>query len=105
MNSIAAKAVGIGNVTAWKWRKDPAFDKQYREATREAMHQAAALLQGAAREAVETLRAILSNGESEAARVSAARAILEMAVKAAELEDVQQRLDALEQAGKERETR
>ena len=98
----AAKVVGIGNVTAWKWRKDPAFVEQYREATREAMHQAAALLQGAAREAVETLRAILSKAESEAARVSAARTILEMAIKAADLEDVQHRLDALEQAAEER---
>ena len=53
------------------------------------MHQAAALLQGAAREAVETLRAILSKAESEAARVSAARTILDMALKAADLEDVQ----------------
>jgi hypothetical protein len=68
------------------------------------MHQAAALLQGAAREAVETLRAILSKAESEAARVSAARTILDMALKAADLEDVQQRLDALEQVVEERRT-
>ena len=68
------------------------------------MHQAAALLQGAAREAVETLRAILSKAESEAARVSVARTILDMALKAAGLEDVQQRLDALEQAVDERRT-
>jgi hypothetical protein len=69
------------------------------------MHQAAALLQGAAREAVETLRAILSEGKSEAARVSAARIILEMALKAADLDDIQGRLDALEQALEERTTR
>ncbi|HEY6346890.1 MAG TPA: hypothetical protein VIY49_35815 [Bryobacteraceae bacterium] len=100
----AAKAVGIGNVTAWKWRKDPPFDDQYREATRDAMHRAAALLQGAAREAVDTLREIQSEGKSEAARVSAARTILEMALKAADLEDVQRRLDTLEQVVKERKT-
>jgi hypothetical protein len=100
----AAEMVGIGNETASQWRKDPAFAERYRVATREAMRQAAALLQGAAREAVDTLRAIQSKGESEAARVSAARAVLEMAVKAAELEDVQQRLDSLERTFKERET-
>ncbi|HEY6345584.1 MAG TPA: transposase family protein [Bryobacteraceae bacterium] len=94
----AAKAVGIGDTTAWRWRNDPAFAGRYREATREAMRHAAAILQGAAREAVDTLRAILSKGESEAARVSAARTILEMAFKAADVEDIQQRLDALEQA-------
>jgi hypothetical protein len=75
----AAEAVGIGNLTASQWRKDPAFAERYRESTREAMRQAAARLQGAA------------------------RAILEMAVKAADLEDVQQRLDALEETLKERE--
>jgi hypothetical protein len=98
----AAKAVGIGDVTAWRLRKDPAFAERYREATREMTRHAAALLQGAACEAVETLREIQSKGESEAARVSAARTILEMALKAADLEDVQQRLDALEQVAKER---
>jgi hypothetical protein len=99
----AAEMVGIGNVTAWQWRRYPAFAERYREATREAMRQATALLHGAAREAVGTLRAIQSNGESEAARVSAARTILEMAVKA-DMEDIQQRLDSLEQAFDERET-
>ena len=94
----AAKAVGIGHVTAWRWLKDPAFAQRYREATRETVRHAAALLQGAAREAVATLRDIQTNGTSEAARVSAARTILEMAFKAADVEDIQQRLDALEQA-------
>jgi hypothetical protein len=100
----AAKTVGIGDVTAWRWRNDPAFAERYREATRESMRHAAALLQGAAREAVDTLREIQSKAESEAARVSAARTILDMALKAADLEDVQRRLDALEQAVKERNT-
>ncbi|HEY6340444.1 MAG TPA: hypothetical protein VIY49_03045 [Bryobacteraceae bacterium] len=94
----AAKAVGIGHVTSWRWLKDPAFAERYREATRGATRQAAALLQGAARQAVATLREIQSKGASEAARVSAARTILEMAFKAADVEDIQQRLDTLEQA-------
>ena len=94
----AAKAVGIGHVTAWRWLKDPAFAERYREATRMATRHAAALLQAAAREAVANLREIQSKGASEAARVSAARTILEMAFKAADVEDIQQRLDELEQA-------
>jgi hypothetical protein len=98
----AAEILGIRNVTAWRWRNDPAFAERYRGAAREAMSQAVALLQGAAREAVGTLRTIQSKGESEAARVSAARTILEMAVKA-DMEDIQQRLDSLEQAFDERE--
>lgn len=94
----AAKSVGIGNATAWRWMKDPKFTEEYREARREAMRHTTARLQEAAREAVECLRKVQRTGESESARVSAARTILEQALKAVDLEDVQQRLDTLEQA-------
>jgi hypothetical protein len=88
------------DVTAWRWMKDRAFGDQYREARREAMRHTTARLQGAALESVDALREIQRCGESESARVSAARTILEQALKAADLEDVQQRLDALEQGVK-----
>jgi hypothetical protein len=101
----AAKAVGIGDVTAWKWGKDPAFAERYREATREVMRHTSARLQEATRVAVDCLREITENKKEPASsRVSAARTILEMAAKAADLEDVQRRLDALEQVAKERKT-
>jgi hypothetical protein len=101
----AAKSVGIGDVTAWKWRKDPAFAERYRQATREVMRHTSARLQEATRVALDCLREITENKEEPASsRVSAARTILDMAVKAADLEDVQRRLDALEQAAKERKT-
>jgi hypothetical protein len=64
------------------------------------MRHTTARLQGASLEAVGVLREIQRAGESESARVSAARTILEQALKAADLEDVQHRLDALEQAVK-----
>ena len=64
------------------------------------MRRTTARLQGASLEAVDALREIQHAGESESARVSAARTILEQALKATDLEDVQQRLDALEQVVK-----
>ena len=96
----AARKAGIGDVTAWRWMNDRAFADQYREARREAMRHTTARLQGASLESVDALREIQRSGESESARVSAARTILEQALKAADPEDVQQRLDALEQAVK-----
>jgi hypothetical protein len=51
---------------------------------------------------VDALREIQRSGESESARVSAARTILEQSIKAADLEDVQARLEALEKAIAER---
>jgi hypothetical protein len=101
----AAKSVGIGNATAWRWMKDPKLVEQYREARREAMRHTTARLQEAAREAVECLREVQLTGESESARVSAARTILEQALKAVDLEDVQHRLDALERAAKPQDER
>jgi hypothetical protein len=53
-------------------------------------------VQAAAGQSVETLAELQRSAESEAVRVSAARCILEQAMKAAELGDIQQRLDALE---------
>ena len=92
----AAKAVGISTASALRWRKAEDFIAMYREARREVMRQTSSLLQHASREAVETLRTIQSDGESESARVSAARCILEQSMKAADLEDIQERLDAVE---------
>jgi hypothetical protein len=101
----ATKAVGISEATAWRWMKNPEFAAHYREARREAMRHTTARLQEAAREAVECLREVQRTGESESARVSAARTILEQALKAVDLEDVQQRLDELERAVKPQDER
>src|SRR5581483_8229194 len=101
----AAKAVGISNATAWRWIQDPEVGKEYARARRRAMEHATARIQEAAGEAVECLREVQRSGESESARVSAARTILDTAFKAADLEDVQARLDALEQAIKDKGAR
>jgi CRISPR/Cas system-associated endoribonuclease Cas2 len=99
----AAKSVGIGNATAWRWMQDSAFQGQYQKARREIMRHTTARLQEAAQEAVECLRAVQRDGQSESARVSAARTILEQAVKAVDLEDLTTRVEALErvQSGKD----
>jgi hypothetical protein len=98
----AAKAIGIADTTAARWMKTPEFQAAYREVRREAMRQTTARLQEAAREAVDALREVQRTGESESARVSAARTILEQSIKAADMEDVQARLEALEKAVAER---
>ena len=94
----AAAVTGISNATAWRWMRDPKFIEQYREARREIMRQTTARLQAAGAESVECLRAVQRDGESESARVSAARTILEHALKAVDLEDLTDRVEALERA-------
>jgi transposase len=94
----AAAKVDIGHSTARRWLRDPDFAQQYREARQDCMAQATARLQQATGEAVEGLREVLKKGESEAAKVSAARCILDSALRATELEDIKDRIEALEAA-------
>ncbi len=94
----AAGAAGIGEVTLWRWMQIPEFKEQYRLARREAVSQAVGHLQGACSVAVVALTDISQDVNSPAsARVSAAKSILELALKGVELEDLAVRVEELEQ--------
>jgi hypothetical protein len=67
---------------------------------RDALRHISTRLQEVARESVECLAEVQRTGESESARVSAARCVLEQALRAADTEDVHTRLDILEQTVK-----
>ena len=94
----AADAAGVGEVTLWRWLRVPEFKEQYRLARREAVSQAVGQLQGACSAAVGALTDISQDVNCPAsARVSAARTVLEMALKGVELEDLAVRVEELEQ--------
>jgi phage terminase small subunit len=94
----AARTAGIAEVTAGRWLKAPSFQEAYRTARRHAVQHAIALTKKATSTAVETLEAIMQDPEAPAsARVSAAKAVLETALKGVELEDLESRIAALEQ--------
>ena len=95
--SEAAGAAGIGEVTLWRWTQIPEFKEQYRLARREAVSQAVGHLQGVCSVAVLDLTDIAQDVTCPAsARVSAARTVLEMAIKGVELEDLAARVEELE---------
>jgi len=95
--SEAAGAAGIGDVTLWRWMQIPEFKEQYRLARREAVSQAVGHLQGACSVAVVALKDIAQDVACPAsARVSAARTVLELAIKGIELEDLAARVEELE---------
>ena len=96
----AAESVGIGRVTAWRWMQDPAVVQRLAEARRQGMQHAMTRLQAAASASVVCLCEVQQDGESESARVSAARTVLEMALRAVELGDIEERLERLEQIAK-----
>jgi hypothetical protein len=87
----AAHAASISEPTLWRWLQREDFQTAYRQARREAVSQALAYLQRVAGEAVDTLRAVMQDAQKPAsARVSAARAVLELAIRGVELEDLYQ---------------
>jgi acyl-CoA hydrolase len=99
----AAHHAGIGGRTLLRWLKETAFQAAYREARRAVVQQAITQVQRATGEAVETLRNVMQDRESPAsAKVSAAKTILETAVKGIEIEDLEARIAALEAQGEPR---
>lgn len=93
----AARQSGVAEVTLYRWLKLEVFQCAYRDARRQCVQQAIVQVQQATGEAVKTLRAVMQDADAPAsAKVSAAKAILETAVKAVELEDLEARLAVLE---------
>jgi hypothetical protein len=90
----------VNENTLLRWLKDAAFQTAYRDARRAAVQHAIAQVQQATGEAVATLRTVMQDSESPAsARVSAAKAILETAVKGIDIDDLEVRIAALEALG------
>jgi hypothetical protein len=94
----AARTVGIGEVTLWRWMQEPEFNSAFREAKRRVLDEALTNLQKSARQAINALVSILEDQEKPAsARVTAARTILETAVKTLQVEELEARVHELEQ--------
>ena len=95
----AARTVGVGARTLYRWMNEPDFDAVYRAARRAAFSQSAARLQQMCTAAVSTLGKIMVDPNAPAAsRVRAADSVLNHAAKAIEIEDIETRVAALEQA-------
>jgi hypothetical protein len=95
----AAKFAHVSSTTLWRWQQDPGFQAEYLRARRQAMGRAMAQLQQASFTAVKTLKEIMEDPKASAsARVMAARTVLEMGLRATEVDDHGSRLSALERA-------
>ena len=95
----AARASGIATKTLLRWMQVPEFEDAYRKARRDAFSQCVARLQQASSAAVSTLLKVMVDPNSPAStRVRAADSVLSHSAKAIELEDVEVRVTALEQA-------
>ena len=96
IGKAAAKA-GIAKKTLWRWLQRNAFREAYRKAKMELVRHAMAQLQAAMVEAVQTLRDVMGDIEATpSARVSAAKAVMALGLKATELEELEARVEKLE---------
>src|SRR6266536_2429950 len=91
----AASACGVSESTLWRWLQQPDFQTRYRAARRQVVEGALANLQQATSEAATTLQRNLTCGVPSV-EIRAAVAILDQAVKAVELLDLEERVEALE---------
>lgn len=97
----AAQAAGISLSTLLRWLKVPEFKEAYRDARRQVFRQSIARLQQATTAAAATLVKIMVDSNAPAAvRVRAADSVLNHATKAIMVEDIDERVSALEQTTK-----
>src|SRR5215207_10360293 len=93
----AARKVGIGETTLLRWMAEPEFKARLRAARRSVVEGAIGRLQQAATQAVDALTRNLTCG-IPAVEVGAAKSVLDQALKAIELVDLAERVEALEEA-------
>lgn len=91
----AADSAGIGRTTLFRWLQDETFRAAYDEARQRAFGGAVARLQEVSTDAVDTLHRNLRCGKPMV-EVRAATSILELALQAVEVQDMERRLEELE---------
>ncbi len=93
----AALEVGISEHTGSRWMQEPRFKKLLQERSCELWRATENGLTGITNEAIQALSSILRNeNAAEGAKVSAARSVLEFALKFRELGTLAERLAELE---------
>jgi hypothetical protein len=100
----AAEKADIGETTLWRWMQKDDFKEKYNQAKREAVGHATTRLRQSMTIAIDALVDMAQNQKTPAvARASACRTLIEFGFKAHEMEDLQERVEALEESLKEQD--
>ena len=96
----AATAAGVSESTLYRWiREDTTFNTAYKQAQRSLWDHAMGQIQSSTAEAAKTLRDIMTDENApETARVTASRTVLEFARQNISLQDLEERISAIEAA-------
>jgi hypothetical protein len=99
----AARVAGTGTKTLLRSLKDPEFKAVYLKARREVVHQSVARMQHATGAASVTVLKLMTDPNVPAAvRLRAAECVFAHAIEGIELEDIEVRVAALEEATQKR---
>lgn len=93
----AALAAGISEATLWRYLKESNFNRRLRETRRDAVNHAVIRLQRASSDAVTVLSDLMRKEDApSAARISAAKSILDYTLRVAEMDRLNARIERLE---------
>ena len=102
----AAKQAKVAETSLRRWMKEETFANAYKAARREALQHAIGQLQAGMSQAVKVLCDVMKDTDAPApSRVSSAKAILDLALKAVEAQDFEDRITALERIAEAQESR
>ena len=93
----AARSAGVAVRTVHRRLADAEFSQRLKQLRADMVGRAAGMLTAAAIEAVKTLLALQSAEQPAAARLGAARSVLELGMKLREAHDLEDRVAALEE--------
>lgn len=94
----AAEAAKVSEATIFRWLSYPVFSAAYRAARERLLESTLTALQAASADAVTCLREVINDQTAQvSARVSAAKAVLDLSLKARDTLDVEERLKTVEE--------
>lgn len=97
----AAQAAGLAESTLRRYKQDPAFMAEYKRRCNESLETACAKAKSALPPAIERLAAIAQDDTQQPReQIAACRALCEYSLRLNEAVDIEQRLLALEERGK-----
>lgn len=95
-HKTAASAAGVTPRTLSQWKREQPFIDVLQARSRDAVKDAARRLTGTMDLAVDVLTDVMTNGETETARLRAAQTVIDAGMRLFDAVDVLERLDALE---------
>jgi hypothetical protein len=93
----AARQAGISERTAYRRKRNPAFQAQLRAARQEIVQRTATMLTAAATESVKTLLRLQGDGIPYAVQLGAAKAIIDLGARLREHSELYDRVAAIEE--------